>query len=75
MTFKRKHAKADEGRRDFRPSLRLTKAEWEKIKAAAHALKMSVSDWAVFKADHQKKSNARDERNLLRYKTDKRNFK
>jgi hypothetical protein len=55
MTYKKKHAKADEGRRDFRPSLRLTKSEWEKIKSAAHALKMSVSDWAVFKADHQKK--------------------
>ena len=54
MTFKRKHAKADEGRRDFRPSLRLTKAEWEKIKAAAHALKMSDSDWMVLKG-HQKK--------------------
>ena len=55
MTFKKKHAKADEGRRDFRPSIRLTKAEWAKIMSAAHALKMSVSDWMVFKAEHQKK--------------------
>jgi len=55
MTFKKKHAKADEGRRDFRPSIRLTKADWEKIKAAAYALKMSVSDWMIFKSEHQKK--------------------
>ena len=55
MTFKRKHAKQDEGRRDFRPSICLTKAEWEKIKSAAYSLKMSVSDWMIFKADHQKK--------------------
>lgn len=55
MTFKKKHAKADEGRRDFRPSIRLTKDEWNRIKDAAYALKMSVSDWMVFKAENQKK--------------------
>ncbi|MDD5231158.1 MAG: hypothetical protein PHC43_07505 [Candidatus Marinimicrobia bacterium] len=55
MTFKKKHAKSDEGRRDFRPSIRLTRDEWEKIKAAAYTLKMSVSDWMIFKADHQRK--------------------
>jgi hypothetical protein len=30
MTFKGKHAKSDEGRRDFRPSIRLTKEELTK---------------------------------------------
>jgi len=54
MVYKRRHAKKDEGRRLFRPSIRLTKDEWEQIKAAAYALKMSVSDWMVFKAKEQK---------------------
>jgi len=56
MTFKKKHATANEGRRDFRPSLRLTRDEWENIKSAAYALKMSVADWMVHKADRQKKT-------------------
>jgi len=51
MTYKKRHATKDEGRRDFRPSLRLTRDEWEKVKAAAYAWKMSVSDWMVENAN------------------------
>ena len=51
MVYKKRHAKQDDERRDFRPSIRLTRDEWEKIKAAAYTLKMSVSDWMVHKAD------------------------
>uniref|UniRef100_A0A6H1ZY35 Uncharacterized protein n=1 Tax=viral metagenome TaxID=1070528 RepID=A0A6H1ZY35_9ZZZZ len=56
MAYKKKHATKDEDRRDFHPSIRSTRKEWIKIMAAAHALKMSVSDWMVFKADRQKKT-------------------
>jgi len=41
------------GGRDFRPSLRLTRAEWEQIKKAASEFKLSVSDWMVKKAKEQ----------------------
>lgn len=55
MTFKKRHAKANEQHRDYRPCIVLTREEWEKVKTAAHALKMSVSDWMISRANRQKK--------------------
>lgn len=52
--------KPHKGGRTFRPSLRLTKTEWELIKQKAHALKMSVSDWMVFKAKNQRNKSEQD---------------
>jgi len=56
MVYKKRHAKQDEERRTLRKTNRHTETEWSKIMAAAHALKMSVSDWMIHKADRQKKT-------------------
>jgi len=55
MTYKRKHLKGQ--RREFRPSLRMSREEWEVVKAAAYDLKMSVPEWMVYKAEKQLAGN------------------
>lgn len=54
MTFKRKHAKKDEGRRDHRLGARVTKSEQQEIAEAARDFELSQTDWTLYWARHQK---------------------
>jgi len=51
MTYKRKHLKGQ--RREFRPSIRMSREEWEVVKVAAYDLEMSVPEWMVYKAEKE----------------------
>lgn len=53
--YKKRHAKADEERRTYRPALLLTKSEWERVKAVAYAQKMSISDWIIRQVEREEK--------------------
>jgi len=48
MTFKKRHAKKNEERRDCRLGARFTKTEQQEIAAAASESKMSQSDFILF---------------------------
>ena len=52
--------KPHKGGRTFRPSIRLTREEWELIKQNAYDLNISVSDWMVYKAKKSKKKVSKE---------------
>jgi len=51
MTFKKRHAKKNEERRDCRLGARFTKTEQQKIARVAARAKMSQSDLVMFLVD------------------------